>query len=235
MPFSHARSMPKIDAPLVRHEYKAIIGLGQYHCLKSGIAAMLQPDPHMKGSGYFIRSVYFESPANQGYNDKVDGLYQRYKLRIRLYDCSSDTMKFEMKAKRGDRVMKHSFSISREEAIQMVAGAWPERIATFLLSEGLFCQAFVPKVVIDYHREAYTYPFQKIRITFDQGIRASHLCQDFLNENLQTVPTQDKEQMVLEIKYEDMLPDFVAHYLSTVGLKISGYSKFVTGRQVTQM
>lgn len=218
----------------MRHEYKTAINLMQYHYLKSGLQALMQPDSHMSDSGYFIRSLYFDTLDNTGYYNKVNGLYQRFKLRIRLYSFTSSTLNLEIKQKRGDRVLKKAFLITRDEAQTIVNGNWPQHIAQLLLTEGILCEAYHPKVVIDYQREAYTYPFQKIRLTFDEHIAASHQYNGFLCEDLQTQSIQPQGQRVFEIKYEDMLPQHIIDFIETAALQISGFSKYTNSRAFTQ-
>ena len=217
------------DRPLVRHELKAVINEGQYVVLKSMIRALMIPDTHMKEKGYFIRSLYFDDPKNSGYLDKVDGLYDRHKVRLRLYDVSSPTVKLEIKGKRGDRVYKQTTVLNRMEAKDIIQGNWSEAIRQAFLEEGLICDQYQPKVMIDYWREAYTYPYEKIRLTFDKDVRSSQ-SHGLFEETLISAPVLEQNQCILEIKYEDMLPDYLITLLGSVGIHLSGYSKYVQGR-----
>ena len=47
---------------------------------------------------YTITSLYFDSPNDDAFNEKVDGVYYREKFRIRKYS-ESEIIKFESKKK----------------------------------------------------------------------------------------------------------------------------------------
>lgn len=224
----------KLAKPLVRHELKAIINDGQYEILKSALSVFLHPDPHMGNEGYFIRSLYFDDGQNHGFEDKIEGLYKRFKLRLRIYSFETTVIKLEVKGKRGDRVLKHTYEVSRCEAEEMIAGLWPTHLRDKLLKEGILCQSYYPKIIIDYMREAYTYPYQKIRLTFDRHICVTYQINQFFESNQLMIPLQDEKQCVFEIKYEDMLPDFVADFIAVAGITLSGYSKYVNGRKTLE-
>ena len=67
-----------------RREIKYEVGLCLAAVLRQRLAAVLAEDPHNGGSGYLVRSVYFDTPDALDYYQKLDGLDNRKKLRLRI-------------------------------------------------------------------------------------------------------------------------------------------------------
>ena len=57
------------------------------------------PDAHNGSQGYRIRSLYFDTIHEKDYEDKIDGLEIRRKIRLRIYDPAADFAMLEMKQK----------------------------------------------------------------------------------------------------------------------------------------
>ena len=66
-----------------------------------------------------------------------------------------------------------------------------------------------PTVIVDYDREALTYAPGNVRVTFDRRIRGCHQPQLFFSENLPSIPAISPDRVVMEVKYDDYLPDIV--------------------------
>ena len=72
-----------------------------------------------------------------------------------------------------------------------------------------------PVVIVDYEREAYLHPAEEVRITFDKHLRSGLNSIDLFNPEIPTIPVFDDEQnMVLEVKYNRVLPPYIAELLS---------------------
>ena len=81
-----------------RHEYKYLISRADAELLKLRLPHIMERDTHSGDSGrYTIRSLYFDDFANTAYYEKVDGVAQRAKYRIRFYDYDSSLIKLEKK------------------------------------------------------------------------------------------------------------------------------------------
>ena len=84
---------------------------------------------------------------------------------------------------------------------------------------------YIPKKIIDYKREAYTYPVENVRITFDNELYACD-SGDLLNPNLPLYPILNEKMCILEIKYDKILPEILKKILSTVELYRYSFSKY---------
>ena len=91
-------------------------------------------------------------------------------------------------------------------------------------------QGLRPRVIVAYERKAYVYEPGNVRITFDRNVRASgqvelfgqkNICYEFLRE-------YDK---VLEVKYDEFIPDFLLQLLETGRMQQSAFSKYQLCRE----
>lgn len=69
-----------------------------------------------------IRSLYFDTPDDQDFRDKTDGLELRRKIRLRAYSPGDDFAMLEMKQKQGPYQRKRSLRLSREDAQSLCRG-----------------------------------------------------------------------------------------------------------------
>ncbi len=219
-----------------RHELKFLLSMVEYEQLKRLLGALLVRDENMKqDSDYYIRSLYFDTPENKDYNDKMVGVAQRKKIRLRIYDVSADIIKLEIKNKENDYSVKETMHISRREAMMFLQGDYHalteydneiSRKAYFYLST----YAYMPKVLVDYEREAYLLPVENIRLTFDKRVRAFRGNGLFEQRNA-FVGVLAPEYVILEVKYDQYLPAYVERMLSSINMQRMSISKYCMARQ----
>ena len=107
-----------------RSEIKHMIDAGKYKAaICANLRAVAHLDPHAGERGYYqIRSLYFDNIADKALREKIDGVSEREKFRIRYYDGNTSVIHLEKKVKRGGLGYKVSTSISAEEAQRIVDG-----------------------------------------------------------------------------------------------------------------
>lgn len=93
---------------------------------------------------------------------------------------------------------------------------------------------FVPKIIVDYEREAFVEPISNIRITLDYNISASDEIEQFLNGNYIKTPVLKKEKHVLEVKFDDVFPSYIKAVLQSNVLVQQSFSKYYLGRIAVQ-
>lgn len=222
-----------------RHELKYFISLADLPCLRSRLEQVLSRDVHGDGRNtYQIRSLYFDDAANSAYFDKINGVMHRDKYRIRMYGLNDDALYLERKRKIGDLIVKDSQRITRKLAEQVMDGN-PRGLEK--LEQPLFHDLFIqmrvnllrPVVIVDYYRQAYTHPAERVRITFDQDIRSGTTHLDMFDASLPTVPVLDAGRLVMEVKYDSYLPDFITPVLSVIPAERSAVSKYTLCRRYT--
>lgn len=109
----------------LRHELKYLITPAELTVLRNTLAPLMQLD---QGHEYLIRSLYFDTINDDALEEKIAGVGNRKKYRIRIYNFSDRVIKLECKSKYGDLISKQSVSIPRELADQLIAGE-PRRLA----------------------------------------------------------------------------------------------------------
>ena len=66
-------------------------------------------------------------------------------------------------------------------------------------------------------------------MTVDYNIRTGIRCTDFLNPQCVTVPAAGQD-IVLEVKWDDYLPDVIRHAVQLKGRHLTAYSKYGVSR-----
>lgn len=86
-----------------RHEYKHLLSMAEYYALKMRLSAVMQRDVHAGADGeYRIRSLYFDNYFDKALFEKIDGVNDREKFRLRTYNGDNDTVFLEKKASARD-------------------------------------------------------------------------------------------------------------------------------------
>lgn len=180
--------------------------------------------------GYQVISLYFDDLSDSCLNAARDGDNHRRKYRIRIYNNSLDVIKLEVKEKLGSRVYKISKNITTEEMHNLICGICiPAAPSTedpaFLFNLAIQTHGLRPKVVVAYERKAYIYGPGNVRITFDRNVRASRQLSAFGRTELSYVPLPEQDAVV-EIKYNEFIPDFLLQLLELNSLQQTAYSKY---------
>lgn len=224
----------------LRHELKFFITDVQYHVLSGMLKNVLHPDPNGdENNQYHIRSLYFDTAFDDALNDKISGVANRNKYRIRIYNFSDQMIRLECKSKFRDLISKRSVRITRDLAEQLISAdpAGLESTASGLVSDvyrEMRTNLLHPVVIVDYLREAYLHPVEDVRITFDRQLRTGMNSIDMFNPHIPTVPPFDHEEIILEVKYNRELPVYISHILAYAlrdGAVQSAISKYVHCRR----
>ncbi|MDD2428688.1 MAG: polyphosphate polymerase domain-containing protein [Eubacteriales bacterium] len=213
-------------ATQVRHELKYYISPVQYQVLSRVLLKMLHPDPHAdENNEYHIRSLYFDTIFDDALNEKISGVSNRDKYRIRIYNMSQNLIRMECKSKYNQYIAKRSVPVSRDLSDQLMAGdpTGLENTSSGLLRDvyrEMRLRLLRPVVIVDYVREAYLHPAENIRITFDKQLRSGLFSSDLFNPLLPTIPALDREEIIMEVKFDRVMPA----YLSSVLSQAAGWS-----------
>lgn len=214
-----------------RHELKFIISEEEKEILIRRLRAVLPRDSHADNGGYMIRSLYFDDCFERAYEEKLDGVESRRKYRIRVYDCSDEVIKLECKRKEGQYINKISASLSRAEAEAVLEG----RYDFLFCRDEQVCRDFYiecvnngmrPKVIVDYDRVPFVFPYGDVRITFDSGIRAGLLGSDLFDRGLPVEHVIEPGKLIMEVKFTEYLPELIRNLLSVAGSEYTAYSKY---------
>ena len=224
---------------VLRQEKKYAINAADGAALRQRLGPVMLGDAHNGAQGYVIRSLYFDTPDDQDFQDKVDGLELRRKLRLRTYSPQSDFAMLEMKQKQGPYQRKRSLRLAREDAQRLCRGDYRplQKMADPFAAEcyGLMhCRCYRPRAVVEYRRQAYIARENHIRITLDSQIAATESRGDLFDARLPLYPVLDPFQLVLEVKYNGFLLSYIKDLLDLVGRPELSVSKYCLARSVSR-
>lgn len=202
---------------------------------------ILEHDIYAESNGkYEIHSLYFDDYKDTSARENVAGEGRRFKYRIRYYGNNSQELWLEKKEKLNSYCHKRKCKLSSEEYRQILDGNAMEvfwNTNKKLLRE--FCidivtKRFLPRVIIDYEREAFVELITNVRITLDYNITASDEIENFLTRDYLKIPLLEKKKHVLEVKFDDILPSHIKQILQSNVLIQRSFSKYYLGRIAVQ-
>ena len=219
-----------------RNEIKHFINFADYLIIKSRLKHIMPMDSFSRKNGeYKIRSLYFDNYNDKALNEKLIGISIREKFRIRFYNDDPSFIRLEKKMKFNNACQKLSTRITKEQCQSII-----ENKIDFLneSDDVLFKELYLkmknqvlrPKTIVDYHREAYVFRIGNVRITFDKSVRTGILSKDMFDKDLPTVETLDKKYIILEVKFDEFLPDMIKAVIQTNERRASSISKYALCR-----
>ncbi len=221
-----------------RHELKYYISPAEYELLSRKLSLTMERDRFAQKTGrYFIRSLYFDDYQDSSLWEKLDGTDSRDKYRIRIYNLQDTAIKLERKHKEGPYILKSSISLSRQECDSLLKGNFGfllDREENFANEMYAAFRMLVlkPRVLVDYWREAYVFPMEDVRITFDRDIRTAFRSTALFDPKLPTYPAADGFGTVLEVKFNRFLPGYIRTLLQPVeNAQRSAVSKYCLSRK----
>lgn len=218
----------------VRHEEKYIIDYRQYLTLKHRAMQVLSPDPHGNMGSYVITSLYYDDPLNNALYEKLDGLAEHSKFRIRTYDYSDGFIKLERKDKHGILTEKTDAPITRQQ-IALLDGTATQLSAfsddAYDLAVQIQARELQGKVTVRYRRDAFFHPGSDFRLTFDTELEAiGPDVEALFSSDVRGVPVLDGNSVIMEIKYGTHIPSF-ARKLTNVHCRQLSVSKYALCRK----
>ena len=218
----------------LRHEQKYVIPYEEMLNLRAKFEKLLTVDRNP--NGYMVRSLYFDSVDDQDYYDKLGGEANRKKIRIRIYDTTSDFVKLEIKAKYDTNQLKESLIINKKIASELIKGNYgvllefnsdTAKKIYAIMAKGYYR----PKVIIEYDRIAYI-TTTTTRITFDFNVRRSYDFNNFFNDKINYLNVTDGKDIILEVKYDRYLEKYISLILDGKTSRYQSVSKYIMGRNI---
>jgi len=218
----------------LRHEYKQIINYLDVITLKNKLSFLMEHDEHAGDDGvYIIKSLYFDNYLDKALCEKQDGVNKREKFRIRYYGNDTSFIRLEKKSKINGLCNKQSAPLTASECQKIIDGD-----TEFLLESShnllrefyakMRYQVLRPKCIVKYARESFVYLQGNVRVTIDSQISGSYNVREFLNPDLQYLKLFDNT--VLEVKYDEYLPQIIKNAVQLKSRKASAFSKYAAAR-----
>ena len=222
-----------------RHEFKYLISQSQLAHLKMRMDSLMRRDPHTDKSGYYhISSLYFDDLDDTCYFENESGTNPREKYRIRIYNGSASSIRLECKRKERGKVLKSSCSLTRGQAdllihgktIPDIPGQHPvlRKLTLLTMTHGMR-----PVVIVEYDRIPFVCSSGNVRITLDMNLTSSSDVLSFFGGAAFRRPVLQAGQHLLEVKYDEFLPDEIYRSLQLDNLMATAFSKYYLCRKYT--
>ncbi len=225
-----------------RHELKYICSDAELTSMQLRLSHLMKRDPHTREDGtYLVRSIYYDDYDNSCFEANENGDNDRKKWRIRSYNCNSDRISLECKRKLNGMIQKSGCIITGEQydfltdrnkllhSCRYINASNPPLLNEFLL----LCQttALKPVVIVQYERRPFIYHEGNVRITFDRSISSSGDIEGFFDENLRVRPVMPVGTQLLEVKYDEFLPDSIYRTVQKRDMSNTSFSKYFLCRR----
>lgn len=210
-----------------RKELKYKITDNDFYLLNINLKNLIKKDSNCKEEFYTISSIYFDNYKKTSYNQVKNGISERWKYRIRFYNYDDSYIVLEKKHKINGLTNKKSVRITRK----MLKNILKENVKIEenndkLLNEFIIkikTELLKPIICIEYDRIPYVYKTGTVRVTLDYNIRYTNSYNDLFNKDKKVYYLKDK---ILEVKYNELIPDFIRYKLELNHLEQISFSKF---------
>ncbi len=228
-----------------RFEYKYITPIDEIDSVREYVLNFVEPDSNMNNSfEYTVRSIYFDNRSFDFYNDKVEGLDIRKKVRIRGYNRveeGNEIVFLEVKKKFGMSIAKKRAPVLFKDVENLLSSGDIERYVIdglkgfensiqdareFLYN--LYRKNLTPQILVIYEREAYhDKKSGDFRITFDKNLRSwiyPNIDDLFVEKD---IVYSYPDSFIIEAKFRGDLPLWFKFMIDKFSLKQVSFSKYV--------
>ncbi len=227
-----------------RFELKYFVEEARTAAIRDFLSSYLELDEYgsgQPGGAYAVHSVYLDSPDLETFHLSVNGVKNRYKLRMRYYDDRPDTpVFFEIKSRVDNCMFKQRCPVRRSAVGLLLEGYLPEpdhalsaepRHLVALQEFHLHMQRIGarPKVHNAYLREAWvSHGDNSVRVTFDRQVRIEPWSRN-------SSPTEMSHAalvfpvVILEIKFTNRFPNWMQDLVRQFHLMRGSASKYAEG------
>ena len=202
------------------------------------------PDPHGDGGVYDVISLYLDTWDWLTAMQAVEGIRNRFKLRIRTYGFSPEHPVFvEDKGRVGSSIVKERAWVPRSQAAALARGEPPPPggFAPVKADHARGLQRFrdrmdqlgmLPRLWVKYQREAWGSVFgDGARLTFDRHlvVQAPDAETPFQVDETAWVTVPLERPTILELKFNGAFPFWMERLVRALGLERLSVSKYVRG------
>lgn len=225
------------DNKKFRNELKYPISRLEMENLLIRIKNILALDKHVgEERNYNISSLYFDDIYDTCYFENENGTDPREKFRIRIYNHSIDRITLECKRKERGKTYKTSCLLTVDQTEMILNGRYLRNIGNMdpLLQKFTFQMmqnGLKPKVIVEYDRIPFVSEHGNVRVTFDMNLSSSSDIKCFLTGADKKRPVMPVDKLLMEVKYDEYLPQHIYDALSIDNLTQMAYSKYYLCRK----
>lgn len=230
---------------LQRLELKYIISEQRALAVRDFVRSHLEIDEYSADKpnySYRIHSLYLDSDALTTYWDTINGLKNRFKLRLRYYDdLPSSPVFFEIKRRMNEAIIKQRGGVRRPAVEWLLSGQMPEHehllsdnpkplVALQRFSQLMLSLRASPKAHVTYFREAWvSTQDNSIRVTMDRNVYCSPEFGSSLRTELGTPVKPFGHQVILELKFTGRFPNWFRDLAEAFDLQRTAAAKYADG------
>ncbi|MCF8261123.1 MAG: polyphosphate polymerase domain-containing protein [Melioribacteraceae bacterium] len=224
-----------------RKEFKYYLPLDQVEDFKKAILPRVSIDDYArgrKGNYYTVRSIYYDSLNLKYYHEKLEGISNRKKIRIRVYnnEIPESVTFLEIKRKYENSQIKNRAKLKYENLEKLMVEHdinkyvindfdYHEAANRFLYHINRF--SLVPQTLVVYDREPFLSRFDSTtRITIDHDLRKADKprLEDIYRDDILNPIMQDVT--ILEIKFYKGYSEWIQRIVEDFGLVRQAISKY---------
>jgi hypothetical protein len=218
-----------------RYELKYLVTEAQAVAIAEHIRPFMRPDRHSTTGDYPLCSLYLDSDDLRLCRESLEGIKNRYKLRIRTYSDEADApCFFEIKRRVNQVIVKSRARVSRRlvgpllsHALRPSATGCDEyrNLGQFLYYRQEIAAG--PVVRVRYVRQAFESRVDDdVRVTFDRQLSLNITRYPELGLNGSGWQRLPERGVVLEVKFTRGYPAWIGRLVREFGLKTQSMSKY---------
>ena len=231
-----------------RYEFKYILTKDESEAIEKEVRNFMQYDGYVlkdKNNSYHVRSQYYDNDLSTHFFEKVDGMRDRHKYRIRTYGqelSENNPIFLEKKGRKLERTYKQRYQIDYKYLKMFYNPYEKEKLLKIYPNIDLI-QDFVydsirkcttPKVIVDYLRTPYVSDFDSnFRLTFDRSLTVTQTneCYEIYKLN-RAWYKMIAGYTILEVKFFRRFPPWFHKIIQSYNLRRLSNSKFSSGMEV---
>jgi SPX domain protein involved in polyphosphate accumulation len=168
---------------------------------------------------------------SSAYYDKLDGLQDREKYRIRFYNFNKDYIALEKKVKNDELSYKKTAVINEKLCEDIIN----KNVFGLLDMNNQLLREFYtevrlrnmqPRILVDYYRTAFEFPAGDTRITIDENLKTALWNTSLFDEYIPLIPALNNGEAILEVKYNKVIPLHVIKILDCIDKERCAISKY---------
>lgn len=220
-----------------RFEFKYIIPRRVAERMIPELLSFMAWDPYVITNDYYeVNSLYYDSLSFKNYYEKLNGIRDRAKPRIRAYYKETEKNEnffFEIKRKYGDIIVKDRSAVAKKDYIDFMNDKFRSYRQLSALKDNDEMEDFLylverhqmrPVVLVAYKRKPLVGKKDpSFRVTFDYEIESAHPDGFKFEGNYRKV---SGDFVVLEVKYNGTLPYWFYAIIEEYKLERGSYSKY---------
>jgi len=241
----HTMTVVTRTQKFARYEFKYLLNALDCARLEAEIGHFMHYDGFAHenmDNRYMVRSLYFDNAQATNYFEKIDGVRERRKFRVRTYVTDPDTATpifFEEKGRHNQRTYKNRIQLSPEHMDNVLRddmrGSLLDLYPNVAMVERFVFDAerrrLNPCVLVDYRRRPYVSGFDvNFRVTFDSHLEAQASGELFPDYQGGRVACR-AGYTIVEIKFFRRIPAWFHRMLQVYEMRRLSISKFCVGME----